>query len=135
MLGLDMLAQLPAGNAEDVGDLPARERGRLRAQEELAGFAIEDHDGQRGAGQPALPAHVGQPRMVDLPVRSAAIVSKTGRSRSVTVVTAAPSGSQKGISLRFNPPSAASARAGIASCRGNGSWTAGDRRMSLTAHC
>src|SRR6266516_1650140 len=64
---VDLLTQPSAGDAEYVGDLPARECSRLRAQEELAGLAVEYDQRKRRLGQPPLAAHVSEPLVVDLP--------------------------------------------------------------------
>jgi len=60
-VGVDLLPQRAAGDPEQVGDLPAGERRRPRAEEELAGLAVEDDERQRRAGQPALLAKLGEP--------------------------------------------------------------------------
>ena len=52
-VGVNLLAQPPGRHAEQVGDLPARKRGRSRSQEELGRLAIEHDVGQRRRGEPA----------------------------------------------------------------------------------
>jgi hypothetical protein len=49
---VDLLAQRSGVDAEQFGDLLARERGRPVAEEELAGFSVEGEIAQRRSGQP-----------------------------------------------------------------------------------
>jgi len=53
---VDLLPQPAAGDPEQLGDLAARERGLLGAQEELSRLAVEDRVAERVGGQPALVA-------------------------------------------------------------------------------
>src|SRR5207302_10197447 len=58
-VAIDLLAEGSGIDAEQLGDLLARERGLLRPQEELAGLAVEGHVPERDPGEPGSG---GEPR-------------------------------------------------------------------------